>query len=212
MTDEAIIATRRAYEADAFTWAARRADREYWRSRVASFAEKVRASGVSGPVLDLGCGPGVGSAVLEAHGLEVVAFDLTRAMLQEAMGKGGGFAMVQGDSRSLPFASGAFAAVWASASLLHLPKPQAPAALAEVARILQRGGVFYSSMKEGDQDRLDEPGPGSDIRQPRYFAHYRQAEWTALLRSAGFVASEQYIEADPRPGMPDWIVTLAERS
>jgi SAM-dependent methyltransferase len=206
---EAVIATRSAYEADAATWASRRQDRTYWSARVASFAEAVRKSGVPGPVLDLGCGPGVGTAELAAAGLEVVGLDVTRAMLEIAITQPGVRDLVQGDSRLLPLAGGGFAAVWASASLLHLPKSQAGPALAEVARVLRRGGCFYSSMKEGDREGLDSPGAASDVKGSRYFAHYRRQEWPEKLAGAGFSVLEQHIEADARAGYPDWIVTVA---
>ncbi len=209
--DEAVIATRSAYEAGAAAWANRGLDRSYASARLASFAEAIRAAEPRGLVLDLGCGPGFDSHDLARLGFSVVAFDVTLAMLKIAAEGGLLAGLTQGDSRRLPFRDASFAGVWASASLLHLPKPQVGKALANVARVLTAGGIFYSGMKEGDQDEFDSPAPGGRLGSPRHFAHYRTGEWTGLLEAAGFVVREQDIDHDPRPGYPDWIVTLAVR-
>jgi SAM-dependent methyltransferase len=210
---EAVITTRRAYEADAVAWASRRLDRADVSPRIVAFSTLVQAFRPDGRVLDLGCGPGFDSVDLSKQGLAVVGVDVTRAMLAASRERPEcRQGLVQGDSRSLPFRNAAFAGVWASASLLHLPKSQVGAALAEVARVMANGGVFYSAMKEGTQDGFDEPAPGAAISSSRYFAHYRVAEWTALLEGGGFRVREQDIDPDHRAGFPDWIVTTAVRA
>ncbi|HEY7270045.1 MAG TPA: class I SAM-dependent methyltransferase [Dehalococcoidia bacterium] len=211
--EEAVILTRRAYEADAAVWAARGLGRDYAQPRLEEFAAAVNRAGLGRlPVLDLGCGPGFDSDDLVRLGLGVVGLDITRAMLDlSASRRHERKDLVQGDSRFLPLAAAGFGGAWASASLLHLPKVQAPAALAEVARAVAAGGMFYSAMKEGDRDRLDDPTPGAAIKSARHFAHYRRDEWTRLVTAAGFDVLSQDIDRDQRDGYPDWIVTLAAR-
>lgn len=204
---EAVVRTRAAYEASASAWAARKFDLDHLRPRLDRFAA---LAGVPAQVLDLGCGPGLHCRALRERGLRVVGLDITRAMLSIAGDQNDSRVdLVQGDSRLLPLCDGAFRGVWANASLLHLPKTQVSGALAEVSRVLRPGGVFLSAMKEGDQDRFDEAAPGAVVEQPRYFAHYRTAEWTLLLEAAGFSVEHQEIDPDSRPGFPDWIVTFA---
>lgn len=202
----AVLATKAAYELDAVAWSSRGLDRSYGAPRLDRFRELLPAGA---RVLDIGCGPGFDSLGLSERGLAVLGLDLTRAMLDVARMRQGVRALVQGDSRSLPFAIGSFAGVWASASLLHLPKSQVSEALREVARVLGDGGVFYSAMKEGDRDEFDTPAAGAAVTSPRFFAHYRTAEWTARLEAAGFKVFNQEIDADRRRAFPDWIVTLA---
>jgi SAM-dependent methyltransferase len=209
--DEAVIRTRAAYESGAGAWASRPLDRDYALPRLTAFVQRAGAIQALAPqVLDLGCGPGFDSDLLVGLGARVTGLDITRAMLDVSASRPlAGKRLVQGDSRRLPFRDTAFGGVWASASLLHLPKAQAPPALGEIARVLPRGGAFASSMKEGDMDALDEPPPTGAVRSPRHFAHYRADEWTGLLGAAGFLVLGQEIDPDYRPGMPDWIVTLA---
>ena len=61
--------------------------------------------------------------------------------------------LVEGDLRLLPLDAGSQHLVWACASLLHLPKQQLPAALAEARRVLAPGGVLAVTMKAGTSER-----------------------------------------------------------
>jgi SAM-dependent methyltransferase len=209
---EAVIATRAAYEQGAAAWAGRRSDRSSAQARLHGFAALVRETEPGGRVLDLGCGPGFDSRDLSANGLAVVGLDVTRAMLALSTDRPDrGRGLVQGDSRFLPFSAGTFAGIWASASMLHLPKSQVGQALAEVTRVLRSGGIFYSAMKEGAEDGFDGGSPGGAVTGSRYFAHYGREEWTGLVESAGFRVLEQEIDPDSRPGFPDWIVTVGRK-
>jgi acylphosphatase/2-polyprenyl-3-methyl-5-hydroxy-6-metoxy-1,4-benzoquinol methylase len=208
--DDAVITTRMAYELDGAAWSARWGDRAFLSPRFDRMCELLddRAR-----VLDLGCGPGHDSSALSERGLRVVSLDLTRAMLEVARCSEPATKLLQGDSRSLPLQTGIFDGVWASASLLHLPKNEVGSALGEVRRILRGGGTFYSSMKLGDHDALmsqGQRGGGNPVRGDRYFAHYGTKEWTALLRGAGFEVVEQRVE-NAKAQLPDtpWILTYA---
>jgi ubiquinone/menaquinone biosynthesis C-methylase UbiE len=92
--------------------------------------------------------------------------------------------LVQGDLLRLPFRAGAFGGVWCSASLLHLPKAAAPAALAGIRRVLPPGGPLLLSLKEGEGESWERwPGETAD----RFFAWYRLEEIEDLLTGAGFI-------------------------
>lgn len=102
--------------------------------RLGSVAEK--------RVLDFGCGHGMMAVVLARHGAEVDAFDLSPGYLQEARRRaeanGVAARFVQADGERLPYADGAFDAVWGNAVLHHLDLPKAAR---EVRRVLKPGGV-----------------------------------------------------------------------
>ncbi len=204
--DEAVLATRAAYESDAVAWANRNHRFDLRALRQRRLAEM---TGGGGTVLDLGCGPGLDAPGLRELGLTVVGLDITHAMLAIAAPKLGGRALI-GDSRRLPFAADAFEGVWASASLLHLPKDQVAMALAEVRRVLKPGGAFYSGMKGGDHDGFVEPWAGHPVKVRRHFSHYQPDEWTAYLAKTGFAVEEQAVE-NAGAVLPDtpWIITYA---
>ncbi|MCU1353406.1 MAG: mug [Acidimicrobiales bacterium] len=144
---------------------------------VAAFAAAVRPDG---PRLDLGAGPG---HYLPLLGRPAVALDAARAMIVEARRQHGDVPGLQGDLVHLPFRGGAFAGVWASKSLQHLPAGALPGALAEVHRVLEVGGRFDLTVFEGDGAAIS--GDESDL-PGRLFTWWRPDALADLLEGAGF--------------------------
>ncbi|QNA76112.1 class I SAM-dependent methyltransferase [Streptomyces sp. So13.3] len=106
-------------------------------------------------LLDVGCGTGLVTERLARPGLRVLGVDASAGMASVAAGRVGP-AVVLGDSRRLPFATGsvdAVCAIW----LLHL-LPDAAEVVAECARVLRPGGVFLTTV---DKDLAH--GVDSDI-------------------------------------------------
>lgn len=159
---------------------------ERWRDRgmmeraLAGFVQHVRPGGL---VIDVGCGPGFDAALLRAEGLRTVEVDLSWGMM--AVGRehyGGTF--VQADMRRLPLGTGTADGLWVSASLLHLPKAEAEAALQGFYRVLRPGGIMYLSLKEGTGSEWRRESYGQSA--PRYFSYWQAAELDGALQKAGF--------------------------
>jgi SAM-dependent methyltransferase len=111
--------------------------------------------------------------------------------------------LVQLDMLRLAFPAGAFAGVWSDASLLHLPKPAAPGALAEMRRVLPPGGALFLALQEGAGEGW-EAGRFGPVQ--RFFARYQPADVVALLGGAGFAVRRQgQMPAGPRT----WLLFLA---
>jgi len=138
-----------------------------------------------GRVLDLGCGPGIDAAGFARRGLDVVGLDITESFLRRAREHfvevtadcQARASFVRGDMRSLPFEADSFDGIWASGSFHHVPREQAPATAAELARVLREDGCAYISVKR-------EP-TGSEVAD-RHFEFYEPGEFRALLADAGF--------------------------
>lgn len=139
-------------------------------------------AGSHGRILDLGCGTGRDMAHFEEHGANVIGGDLSSGMLSFAQTVvSSPLAMI--DMRLLPFADGAFVGVWSCASLLHIPKVEAPTVLSEIWRVLQPSGMLILSIQEGDDERWD---GGYVEGVERFFARYQHDEMVLLLNQAGF--------------------------
>lgn len=136
------------------------------------------------PLLDLGCGAGRDLAWFDAHGLPGIGVDLSQGMLAQAK-QVTSRPFCQMDMLSLGFVSGSFRAVWCCAALLHLPKSEAPYALAEMARVLVPGGFLTLSIQKGTEEVV-EPVPYTGETE-RFFARYEPGEMAALLSQAGFL-------------------------
>lgn len=86
-----------------------------------------------GPVLDLGCGDGRLSDRAD------IGIDISHRMLRHARG-GGLYARATGTA--LPFADGAFAAIFSLHVAMHLPEAELRRWLAEAHRCLRPGGLL----------------------------------------------------------------------
>lgn len=103
-------------------------------------------------VLDAGAGRGTLAALLAARGYRVTALDASAGFTAYLAAAGRGPAAdrvlpVQGDVTRLPFAGGAFAAVVCGEVLEHVADDAA--AVAELARVLQSGGLLVATVPLG---------------------------------------------------------------
>jgi ubiquinone/menaquinone biosynthesis C-methylase UbiE len=143
-------------------------------------------------VLDLGCGGGHVSFAVAPHVREVVAFDLSPAMLdvvaRTAAERGlNNLVTQQGTVECLPFADASFDFVLSRYSAHHWP--DLDAGLREAARVLKPGGVAAFA------DAVAAPAPQIDtyfqaielLRDPSHVRDYAPAEWEAALARAGLL-------------------------
>jgi SAM-dependent methyltransferase len=151
---------------------------------------------VSGPVCDLGCGPGQVGRHLHDRGVAASGLDLSPAMVALARGLNPGMAFQVGDLRALPFEDGALGGLVAFYSIIHLPRAGVPAALREMARVLRPGGPLLLAFHVGDEVRRVEELWGRPTRLD--FVFFRADEVVGHLAAAGFEGAEVR-ERDPYP-------------
>ncbi len=147
---------------------------------------------------DLGTGPGDIPAVVRrlASGWHITGADASGAMLGIARGRhpGGGLAWVQCDTKSAPFADGAFDLVFSNSILHHVAEPVA--FWREAARILRpRGGIFLRDLfrpaTEADAREIVNTysGDESNLLKEEFYrslcAAYTAGEVRAQLGAAG---------------------------
>jgi ubiquinone/menaquinone biosynthesis C-methylase UbiE len=195
---------RAAYDALASVFAERHAEIP---PGVAAAADRFLAALDRRPhILDLGCGHGRDAEYLAARGATVVGADLSWGMLAHALQRAFG-SLVECDLRHLPFAERAFTGVWCNASLLHVPKIDAPGVLAEIRRILANNGVLYVGIQEGDEECWE---PTTWVNgEARFFARYRAEDFQRLLDQAGFLTFAREVESDPDR---TWLRFVARRT
>ena len=113
-------------------------------------------AGAGTQVLELGVGTGRIALPVAAAGCPVVGIDIAHAMLRVAAQdkRTNSLNIVQGDIAQLPFADHAFGAVLA-VHVLHLVTDWR-GALAEVARVIQPGGIFIQGRDWRDPDSVAE--------------------------------------------------------
>lgn len=167
--------TARAYEADSDAFV----DKYETESIAARYWDDVHPKFPGDRVLDVGCGPGADTATFADHDYDVVGFDLTYAFLERATTTVDA-PFVRGDMRTLPFHANAFDGVWASASLLHVPRDDVPATLREFHRVLDAPGTLVATLKRTTTDRHTD--------DDRHFERYTADELHALATDADYDA------------------------
>ncbi len=127
-------------------------------------------------ILELGCGGGHDALAFIQAGFDVTLLDGSHELAALAQVRAGREVLVR-DFSEIDF-SNEFDAVWASASLLHVPSIKLPLVLGLIFKSLRQDGVFTASFKEGKEDWVDEFG--------RRFCGMDSDKLKTLLQIAGF--------------------------
>ncbi|WP_321283794.1 malonyl-ACP O-methyltransferase BioC [uncultured Vibrio sp.] len=117
-------------------------------------------------ILDLGCGTGYFSELLQQRGAEVVCADISQEMLNKAHQRCGDerASYVLADAENLPFDDHHFDYVFSSLALQWCSELSYP--LREVRRILKEGGAgFFSTLVDGSLFELRESWKKIDAYQ-----------------------------------------------
>ncbi len=91
------------------------------------------------PILDVGCGDGHFASVVFPEGVDV-GLDPGMDEAVESRGRGVYRLVVRADSNGLPFADASFGSVFSNCVFEHIPDIEKT--IAEIARVLRRGGRF----------------------------------------------------------------------
>lgn len=148
---------------------------------ITEFIETVKTDG---EILDLGCGPGHHSKYFSNLGFDVVGIDLSVEMIEIAKEVSEESTFRVMDILDLSFEKDSFDGIWASASLLHVPKKKIKSVLIKLNEILTSQGVLYISLKEGKGSELL-----SDIRYggvDKFYVYYQLDEIQNILKDVGF--------------------------
>lgn len=156
-----------------------------------------------GLILEAGCGSGRDALAFLQRGYAVEAFDASPELAQLASQHAGIPVKVMRFQELDDTAR--FDAIWACASLLHVPQREQPGAWRRLWRALKPGGVVYASYKLGQAERVDESGRAfTDANEDRL------SEWLNPLQ--GIVRVETWLTADQRHEQSQtWLNALVHR-
>ena len=155
------------------------------------FAERVRGKGW---VCDAGCGPAQVARYLSDRGAEVFGLDLSAGMLAEAQRLNPDLQFVQSSMMELGLAPESLFAIAAFYSIIHIPRDQVSAVLAEMARVLTPSGSLLLTFHLGTGDSYHEEMLGHRVSMN--VALFTTEEMNGYLRAAGFQVDE-VLERDP---------------
>jgi SAM-dependent methyltransferase len=138
-----------------------------------------------GAILDIGCGPGLHAAYMQARGFTLTAIEPSSAFRAEAQSRG---IKVRDGTFDTVTQTAAFDGVWASFCLLHARRADFPRHIAVMARSLRPGGTLFVGMKTGEGERRDTLG--------RFYTYVTDAELTALVEATGLTVTSRVTGAE----------------
>lgn len=162
-----------------------------------AFLELLRAEGKT-TLLEIGAGTGQDGVFFRDNGLDVVATDLTPAMVEFCRAKGLDARVM--DMLHLEFADGSFDAVWTINTLLHVPNADLSDALAEIGRVLRPGGLLYLGVYGGDG--FSEGTNDEDTHEPKRFFSFRSDEAIENAVREHFDLIDFHVVPLPNTGRP----------
>lgn len=134
------------------------------------FVELLSEESENAEVLDLGCGSGRDTLLLEEYGFYVTPMDGSEEMCK--------LAEVNTDKEVLQMTydemefDDVFDGIWACASLIHLTEDEMRKVMKKLVQALKENGVLYFSVHRGDRD---------GIYHGLYFHDYNRRELQSLM-------------------------------
>lgn len=137
-------------------------------------------------ILDVGCGSGRDLRVFRERGYRPIGLEPSKKLAGIAR-KYSGVKVVQKFVEDLDFKD-AFDAVWACASLLHIPREDLPEALVHVHECLVKEGIFFLSVQTGVGEGFSADG--------RYYSFYHEADIRKIVSQSGFRVESIWTTSD----------------
>ena len=135
----------------------------------------------------------------------MLGVDLSQQQLDLARANVPGARFEKADMTALDFPDGQFDAVAAFYSILHVPRAEQPALIANIARWLKPGGLFLASLGVGTPD-VTEDWLGVEM----FFGSNTPAENRDLLeRHMEIVVDDLVTMHEPDPATFHWVLTRA---
>lgn len=135
-------------------------------------------------ILDIGCGSGRDARIMSEMGFKVIGVDFSKKLIEIAKREAPSVEFHVMDIDQLLFEASSFDGIWASASLLHIPKENISPILKKIRAILKPNGIFYLSVKQG----LGE-GVEKDVRYnliEKFWSYFEEEEIKRYLVGAEF--------------------------
>jgi len=133
-----------------------------------------------GTILDAGCGSGRDARAFLDRGYQVTAIDASAQMVK-ATTRLTGHPAEQLRFQKMEF-QGEFDAVWACASVLHVPLAELDDVLSRFFIALRPGGTFYLSFKEGKGERTERGRHFTDFTANSLRTKLEQQSSVSVLR------------------------------
>lgn len=167
------------------------------------FIARLKAEGRHA-LLEIGTGSGLDGLRFVQAGIRYTGVDLSEEQVRIATARGLDVSVAS--ARNLPFADGAFPALWSMSTLLHIPNRDIDDVVRELVRVAAPGAPIAVGLWSGEDEEV--PNPEDRIRPPRFFSRRSDAALLQIFGRHGeieeFVTWPEGTGVESGPGAGHW--------
>lgn len=153
-------------------------------------------------ILDAGCGSGRDTKAFLLMGFDVAAIDASEEMVRHATAYTG-INVKQQTFQDIDV-SNSYDAIWACASLLHVPQEQLLIVFSRLEKALKAGGVWYFSFKYGNEERIKDGRTFTDMNE--------ESIRTLLSQFPTLMEESVWLTLDARPDRDEkWLNVIVRK-
>jgi len=155
-------------------------------------------------ILDAGCGSGRDTKYFLKQGFQVTAFDASEMLVKKASLHTGIKVFHHTFDSFTLVNKQAFDAIWACASLLHVPSKKLTYTFKNLATHLQDRGFFYCSFKYGNDDVE---------RDGRHFTNVNEKRLSSFIENTTLHLYRTWLSKDVRPDRQNeqWLNAILQK-
>lgn len=154
-------------------------------------------------ILDAGCGSGRDTKAFLDMGYSVEAIDASLAMVNHATSYTG-IQVIKKTFQEMGEKE-KYDAIWACASLLHVPKDELFDVFTKLTTALKTGGIWYFSFKYGSEERQKDGRSFTDMNE--------ESIQSLLSKLGGLVNLKTWLTEDARPDRKEkWLNVIVQKN
>ncbi|OPH51499.1 class I SAM-dependent methyltransferase [Vibrio campbellii] len=154
-------------------------------------------------ILDAGCGSGRDTKAFLDMGYSVEAIDASLAMVNHATSYTG-IQVIKKTFQEMGEKE-KYDAIWACASLLHVPKDELFDVFTKLTTALKTGGIWYLSFKYGSEERQKDGRSFTDMNE--------ESIQLLLSKLGGLVNLKTWLTEDARPDRKEkWLNVIVQKN
>ncbi|MAF50996.1 MAG: hypothetical protein CMH64_02790 [Nanoarchaeota archaeon] len=142
-------------------------------------------------ILDLGCGCGRDVQYFIEYKFDVFGIDASEKIIEEARKRVEGKFKIM-DINNLSFEENSFDGIWAQDSISYLSKGNIGEVFRKIFNILNENGVFFISVREGEDEKLIEHEKLG--KNEIMISFFNKEELEKFLEKAGFEILNSYVQ------------------
>lgn len=196
------------YNKIAQEWHASHQADDWWVDGTNAFISMLKPGAL---VLDAGCAAGTKSRYLIDRGLRVVGIDIADNFIEIARREVPGGEFIVRSMEEINTMPQNFDAIFMQASLLHIPRAQAPLIVKSAVTKLNPQGLFYIAVKEVREGKpMEEVKTENDYgyEYQRFFSYFTVHEIKDMMQAAGL--QPVYENVTPA-GRSRWIQVIGRK-